>query len=467
MIQDIGDWQRTHYSKQITPEMDEQQVIVMGWVRAIRKIGKVIFIQLADCYGFVQVTAKPEQIRGPEAGTPSVVGVAEEPTEQVPDVMAEIAELGREYVIAVRGTVEANKEAPRGVEIIPMDIRILNTSEAPLPLEIVTKKTPAELPTRLDQRVLDLRRPEIQAIFKIQAALTNGMEEYLIKEGFLRVFTPCLMGMPSESGSEMFVVPYFGKEAYLRQDPQLHRQLLIGSGFDRIFDTGPSWRAEKSHTIRHLCEHRGCAVELGFIKDEIDTMRIEEQLIVAGIKSVNKNCKEELEILGKKINVPKTPFPELRFPEIYNILKEYGTKIPIGADLDFDAEKLLARHVQEKYRSDFFFINRFPFACKPFYVMRVDEEPEWARSVDLEAKGGIELSSGGQREHRYDQLLKNIKEKKIDAKKLEWFTHFFKYGFPSHGGFNIGIERLTMVILDLPNIREAVLFSRDPERLVP
>ena len=446
MIENIGDWQRTHYSQQIKPEMDNEEVIVMGWVRELRDLGKLKFIKLADREGFIQVTAKEGDVK--------------------PDIIEKIEGLGREDVIAVKGIVKASKQAPNGIEIMPVDVKVLNTSDSPLPLELETRKTPALIDTRMNQRPIDLRKPENQAIFKIQAKLVKGMQNFLFKKDFVQVFTPCLMGTASESGSEVFVVPYFKTEAFLRQDPQLHRELTLIGGLDKIFDLGSSWRAEVSHTPYHLCEHRGIAPEMSFIKDEADTMRMEEQMIVAGIKFINENCKKELELLGKKIEVPKTPFPELRFPEVYDILKKLGHKIRIGEDLNREAETLLWKYVKEKYDNDFYFLNRFPFAIKPFYVMRMDDDPKWARSVDLIYKG-LELSSGGQREHRYDELIKNAKEKKLDLKNLAWFTEFFRYGAPPMGGFCIGIERFTMKLLDLANIKEAVLFARTPERLLP
>jgi len=445
-MENLEDWKRTHYSNELTPLMNNQEVIVMGWIRELRDIGKLKFIKLADREGFIQITVKEGDV--------------------LPNIIEKIETLGREDVIAVKGTVKENGEAPGGREIIPIKIKLINTAEKPLPLEMETKKTPALLDTRLDQRPLDLRKPENQAIFKIQSRLFEGMQNFLIKKEFLQVFTPCLIGGASEGGSDVFSISYFNKESFLRQDPQLHRELLIISGFDKIFDLGPNWRAEKSHTSFHLCEHRGLAPEMGFIIDELDTMRLEEQVIVESIKFVMKNCKNELETLNKKLTIPKIPFPELRFPEIYKILRKLGLKIKDGDDLNREAEDLLAAHVRENYDTDFFFINRFPFALKPFYVMRVDKEPKYARSVDLVYKG-LEMSSGGQREHRYEELIKNIKEKKLNLSNFKWFTEFFKYGAPSMGGFCLGIERFTMKLLNLKNIREAVLFARDPERLLP
>ena len=292
------------------------------------------------------------------------------------------------------------------------------------------------------------------------------MEEFLNKNGFVKTFTPCLMGATSEGGADVFPVIYFLKEAFLRQDPQLHRQLVIAGGIDKLYDIGPSWRADPSHTSRHLCEHRGCAVELAFISDEYDIMRVEEQLIISGLEKVKKECKEELEVLKKEITIPKTPFPIIEFPKVYEILEEMGKKVEYGQEPDREGESLLASYVKTKFKHDFFFMNRFPFGIKPFYVMRVDDEPEWARSTDFIYKG-TELSSGGQREHRYNKLMSQVKEKKMSLESVKWFTEFFKYGVPPHGGFCIGIERLVMKMLDLENVKEAVLFPRTPERLIP
>jgi len=446
MIENLGDWQRTHYSNEVTPDLDGKEVIVMGWCRELRDIGKLKFVKLADREGFLQIIAKEELVK--------------------PKVFEKIETLGREYVIAVKGTVKANKEAPKGVEIIPIDVKILNTSEKPLPLEIETKKTPADLNTRLNARSLDLRKPDNIAIFKIQAKIIEGMQTFLNKNGYVQVYTPSLLGGSSEGGSDMFEVPYFGQKAFLRQDPQLHRELLIAAGFDKIYDIGPSWRAEKSHTVHHLCEHRTCAPEMSFLIDETDAMKLEENLVVETIKHVITCCESELKVLNISLDTPKQPFPELRFPKIYDILKELNVKIKFGEDLNKEAENALWEYVADKYDSDFFFINRFPFAVKPFYVMRVDEEPKWARSVDFIFKG-LEMSSGGQREHRYDEIIKNIKEKGMRLENFKWFTDFFKYGVPPMGGFSIGIERFTMKLLNLPSIKESVLFARDPERLLP
>jgi aspartyl/asparaginyl-tRNA synthetase len=195
-------------------------------------------------------------------------------------------------------------------------------------------------------------------------------------------------------------------------------------------------------------------------------MRVEENMVISGFKRVAKDCKPELETLGKKVKVPEAPFPELRFPKIYDILRKMGKKVEFGDEMDREGEMLLFEYVRKNYKHEFYFINRFPFKKKPFYVMRVDEDPKWARSVDLIYRG-VELSSGGQREHRYDKIIQQVKEKKMALDSVEWFTKFFKYSVAPHGGFCLGIERLTQQLLDIKNIRDAVLFPRTPERFLP
>lgn len=418
---------------------------VYGFVDEIRDLGGIKFIKLNTNKGYIQITINKTMAKK--------------------EILNSFEAITRQSCISVIGEEKSNPKAPGGKEIFPLKIEIFSIAETPLPLD-PSGKTPAELDTRLDWRSIDLRNPRNRVIFKIQSKLVEGMINYLVKNGFLQVFTPCIMGAASEGGSEVFPVAYFDKEAFLRQDPQLHRELTILGGIDKLFDLGPSWRAELSHTPRHLCEHRGCAVELAYIKDEYDTMKVEEELVVNGFKKVITECKEELELLNIKLDIPKLPFPVLKFPEVYDILDKLGKKIEYGQDYDRESEVLLWKYVKEKYKTDFFFVNRFPFAVKPFYVMRVDEDPQWARSVDIIYKG-IELSSGGQREHRYEKLIEQVKEKKLNVDSVEWFTKFFKYGAPPMGGFCIGIERLVMQMLDIKNVREVVLFPRTPERLLP
>ncbi|MHB1908758.1 MAG: aspartate--tRNA(Asn) ligase [Nitrososphaerales archaeon] len=434
---------RTHYAKELLSHLGED-VVIAGFVENVKELPNLRFIVIRDRSGLAQVTVHKKN--SPE------------------EIVKETEKLNQQDVVSVSGTVLEKQLAKIGPEVRPQKITILSRAATPLPIDISGEK-PSQLDTRLDFRAIDLRNPRNYAIFKIESKLVEGFEEYLRQNGFIQVYTPAIIGGVSEGGSEVFKIDYYGSKASLRQDIQLHRQLLMAAGFDRMFELGPNWRAELSHTPNHLSEHRSCVVEQSYISDEADTERTEEQLITYALEKVSRECKEELDVLEKKINVPSLPFPEVRFPEIYDILKEYGKVIPRGEDLNREAEQILAKHMKEKNGHDFFFINRFPFKIKPFYVMRVDEEPEYARSVDLVFKG-LELSSGGQREHRYEKLMEQIKIKEI-TEDISWFTENFKYGVPPHGGFSIGIERATKQLLGMENAKEASLFPRTPERLKP
>ncbi len=431
---------RTHYTSDLKESINKS-VIVSGWVHDVRLLGNINFVLLRDFSGICQVVVKNSSL------------------------LDAVKNLHQEDVIAVSGKVVENKEAKAGFELVAESIEVISKAAAPLPLD-PRWLTPAHLDTRLEWRSLDLRRKENLALFIIQAKLQQGMEEFLAKQNFLRVWTPSILGGISEGGAEVFKIDFFGKDAFLRQDPQLHRQLLIAAGFEKVYDLGPSWRAELSDQPTHLAEYRTIAPEFAFMKDESDMIKLEQQVCIAGVKKVAKECTGELNILEKHIEIPKKPFPELKFPEIYGILAEHGKKLPEGSDLDKESELILAKYVKEKYRHDFFFVNRFPSAIKPFYVMRVDSEPMYARSVDLVFKG-LEISSGGQREHRYEKIVQQIKEKGLNPDSLKWFTEIFKYGVPPHGGFSIGIERFTMKLLDLTNVKEAVLFPRYTSRFLP
>jgi aspartyl-tRNA synthetase len=435
---------RTHYTDEIEGAKEEK-IVLAGWVHDIRDLAKARFILLRDSHGVAQVTVIKSKA--------------------TPEILKESGTLGKEDVIAVEGIPVKERIAKVGAEITPTKIELIVKAQAAAPLDI-SGNIESNLDARLDWRVIDLRRRENLAIFQIQSKLVEGMVEYLNKHGYMQVFTPCLLGGTSEGGSEVFKTDYFGKEAFLRQDPQLHRQLCIAAGFDKVYDLGPNWRAEQSHTTQHLCEHRGMAVEFGFMNNETDMMRVEEELIVAAMTKVKDECSGQLERAHVAPEIPSTPFPELRFPEIYKILEEYGKKIPYGNDIDKEGEKILCKYVKEKHSAEIFFINRFPFKVKPFYVMRVDDDPQWARSVDLVYRD-VEQSSGGQREHRHEKIMEQMKEKNVNPEGMKWFTEPFKFGVPPHGGFCLGIERFTMSFLGKENVRETTLFPRTPERLLP
>ena len=382
-----------------------------------------------------------------------------------PELIKVVDTLSQNDFLVASGTVPNEIKANSGAEILPDEIKVVGRALEPSPID-VEGHIESSFDKRFDWRALDLRNPSNAAIFRIEAKLMEGMRRHLGSHGFTEVFTPSLMGMPSEGGSEVFSLRHFGKTAYLRQDPQLHRDLLMLAGFERVYEIGPSWRAELSNTPRHLTEHRTCAAEMSFISDEKDLIRFESKFVEAAVKRVVTACEGELKLLNVQLPVPKAPFPVVKFPQIYDILEGMGKKVEFGEDYDHEGELLLSKYVKEKYNSDFFFVDHFPFKVKPFYVMRVEKDPQWARSIDLIYKG-LELSTGGQREHRYDVLMEQAKEKGLDLDNLKWFTDFFKYGAPPHGGFSLGIERFTARLLNIENIRETTLFPRAPERLVP
>ena len=422
-----------------------ESVTLFGWVHDVRSLGGISFILLRNSKGIVQVAAPKKAV---EARLFDLIG-----------------SLRQEDVITVTGTVKESKAQRLGIEVVPSDVVLVSKAAAPLPLD-PRGVTPAALDTRLEWRSLELRRPETNAIFRVESAAVEAFEEFLRGKGFIRTFTPSILGGISEGGSEVFKVDYYGKPAFLRQDPQLHRQLTVAGGFDRIYDLGTNWRAELSHTPRHISEHRTIAPEMAFIGDERDTMRMEEAMVAHGVEALKERSSDELSLLKVEPEVPRTPFPELIFPDVYDTLESLGMSPRRDEDIDDPSLRRLAEYVKESTGSDFFFLNRFPSAVKPFYVMRVDEDPEFARSVDLVFRG-IELSSGGQREHRHDKIVSQIRDKGMNEEGLRWFTEPFRYGVPPHGGYSFGIERFVANLLSLPNIKEAVLFPRDPETLQP
>lgn len=437
-MEELGEWQRTHYSKDISTEFDGKEVIIMGWVRAIRTQGKITFIKLADREGFSQIILKEGEVK--------------------PAVLNKFEKISRESVIAVKGTVKSNKEAPNGWEIIPIEVKILNLSEVPLPLEVETKKTPAELTTRLDARFLDLRKPEIAAIFRITNTIKNAFFEFFRKEGFIDVNTPVIVAAATEGGAELFSLKYFDKEAFLAQSPQLYKQIMMGTGFDKVTIVTPVFRAEPHDTYRHLNELIQLDIEVSFVRSEEDILEYFDKFLPFAIEKVREFNKKDLEILNTRIFDVKSPIKRLTYEEALEIVKKMGVKLRFGEDLTPEAEKKLC----EKFNP--VIVKKWPFKVRSFYCMR--EGKEYCKGFDL-LYNGIEIASGAQREHRYKNLVENLKEKKLDPKKFNFYLDAFKFGMPPHAGWSIGLERFVMTLLNLPNIKEARLFPRTRERLHP
>ena len=445
-IDRLGDWKRTHYSSEISSSMDGKEVIVAGWVRAIRKVGRIIFIQLADRYGSCQIIAKPKD---------------------VPDKLKQrIESLGREDVVAIKGTVVANKEAPNGFEIIPLEIKVLNKSEAPLPLEVVSKKTPAEFHTRMGARYIDIRRPEVAAIFSIKDAVTTAIRNFLESNGFIEIHTPKILAEASEGGAEVFKIMYFNREAYLAQSPQFYKQMMMATGFDKVYEIAPAFRAEKSHTTRHIAEILMLDMEMAFISSVEDVMNVLERMMKYVCEFVSSQEQKALHILNKSIRVPELPFPRITMVEAKKMLSQRGLKYKPHEELDERGERILGELGKEKFGHDFIFLTEFPWHTAKFYHLQKEDNPKVAERCDL-IYNGVEIATITAREYRYEKLLKQAKERGVDIKKIEFYLNAFRYGMPPHGGCGVGIDRIVKQMLGLENIQEAVLFPRTPERLIP
>ena len=438
MIEKLGEWHRTHYSNEIDKKLDGKQAIVMGWVREFRDLGKVKFIKLADREGFLQIIIKKDM-----------------PAK----ILDKVKNLGREDVIAVKGIVKSNKEAPNGFEIVPDEIKVLNVSEKPLPLELETKKTPAELVTRLNARFLDLRKHDVSAIFRISDSLKRSFFDYFKSNGFVDLNTPIIVEAAAEGGATLFSMEYFDREAYLNQSPQLYKQMVLASGFDKVNIVSRVFRAEPHDTPRHLNEIVQMDMEEAFVNDEEQVLEHFDGYLQFAIDNIKKSCQDMLKRLGIKIDGLKFPIKRLKYDDALKELKKKGIEIKWGDDLTPEAEKKLC----ELYNP--VIVTKWPFSAKPFYCMKEDD-PKYCKGFDL-LLNGIEISSGAQREHRYDELVKNMKEKGLDPKDFSFYLDAFKYGMPPHAGWSIGLERLTMTLLKLDNIKEASLFPRTKERLVP
>jgi aspartyl-tRNA synthetase len=442
----LPQWQHTTYSDEITPELFGKQLTVGGWVQDIRNLGGISFLQLRDRTGVIQVTTLKKRSK---------------------ELFDLVASLQRESVVLVTGTVKESKEARAGYEIIPEKIMVLNMAEAPLPLGVVDK-VGADLDTRLNNRFLDLRKEEIRAIFRVKSKTLEGIRAYLISEGFVEVATPKIVAAGAEGGSTLFPIKYFDKSAYLAQSPQLYKQNLMATGLDRIFEIAPAYRAEASDTVRHIAEFISLDVEMAFIESSEDVMAVAEGIVVNSLNHVREHAKAEIERLGVKIETPKTPFPHVKYKDAVEMVKGEGLRIEHGEDLGTEGERALGEVMMREEKAELYFITEFPTTLKrgTFYAKRFDDDPETTGYFDLDYRGQ-EIVSGGQREHRYQVLTEQMRENNLSLESFDFYLKGFRYGMPPHGGFGFGVERYVQKMLNLPNIREVVLYPRDRARLVP
>lgn len=422
-----------------------QQVTVYGWVNTLRLQRKIQFVLVRDHTGMVQVTHKR-----PNGGS------------ALEDLIEH--EMPIESAVKVTGTVVDNPVVNLGgLEIIPDTIEVTNRADSPLPINDQTG-----IDQRLDWRFLDLRNPARRLIFEVQTTVEQALREFAYAQGCTELHTPKLMGTASESGAEVFKVKYFDRAAYLAQSPQFYKQMAIASGIDKVFEIGPVFRAEPSFTSRHATEFTGIDAEIAWIDDVEDVMSFEERMLAHVLATVADRHGEAIrEHLGTEVVVPTVPFPRYTMAEAIRLLRERGWNSE-GAkgDLDPEGERGISALVREQHGHEFVFVTHFPVSVRPFYHLRPADNPDVTASFDLLWKG-IEITTGAQREHRYDVLCKQAEEKGLGLEPLRSYLDCFRFGMPPHGGLGAGLNRIMMVLLGLDSIREATFLFRGPNRLEP
>jgi aspartyl-tRNA synthetase len=425
--------------QQVTPESGTAEIC--GWVHEVRDLGGLAFFLIRDRTGIIQVTIPKK--KASEA------------------VLAASKQVSRESVVRIAGIVKAMEKAPGGRELVPETFEIINSAASPLPLDVV-EKVPADLDTRLDSRFLDVRRPRVNAVFQIRSAAMHALNNYFHHEGFINITTPKIVAAATEGGTELFPIAYFDKEAFLNQSPQLFKQMMMAAGCEKVYEIGPIFRAEEHNTTKHLNEATSIDIEVSFA-DHHEVMRILEDVIVKTYEYVNKTCSDQLANLEiTNFEIPKSPFPRLPYSEAIEIAKKkIEDPIKYGDDIGSAAERAIGAEMGGHY-----FIVDWPSDIRPYYAMPYENDPTVCKAFDL-MHPRMELSSGAQRVHMHDQLVAQIRNKGLDPESFEFYLRPFRYGMPPHAGWGLGADRLIMTMLDLPNVREAVLFPRDMHRLVP
>ncbi len=430
-----------------------ERIKVQGFVENFRNSKSMAFIVLKDITGKLQITIEKEKS---------------------PQLLEKLDQLTGDSVITVIGTVMENEYVKMGgMEMIPEDLILESIAEA---LPIVRKTIPAtkkkkalersSIDQRIDYRWIDLRTDENQMVFKVQTVLVNAMRQFLLERNFIEIHTPKLIGAASESGSDVFEVKYFDRNAYLAQSPQFYKQMAMASGFERIFEVGPVFRAEKSYTSKHTTEFTGFDLEFSYIESFRDVMKMEEELLKAALKAVKEKYGEQIqEMFGLEVIVPETPFPVVTLKELYQGLEEdfgYTVDDSEKGDLTTDAERLSFEWTKKHFNHEFLFVTDYDAEKRAFYHMR--DEAGVPMGYDLIWRG-VEITTGAQREHRYEVLKAQADEKGL-TEDVKFYLEFFRYGCPPHGGFGLGVDRLTMLLLGL-HIKEAMFIFRGPNRLNP
>ncbi len=427
-----------------------QEVELKGFVQVVRDQKSVQFIILRDRSGTMQIVIERSE---PNSGVNQLVST-----------------LTRESAVQVKGKIISNPSVKLGqVELQLETIEVISLAEATLPIDI-TGQTETDVDLRQDWRFLELRRPENQAIFRIQTTVEQAMRNFWLSEGFVEIHTPSLMGSPSEGGAELFTLDYFGQTASLAQSPQFYKQMAMAAGMERVFEIGPAFRAEPSFTPRHGTEFTSVDVELSWIESHYDVMEFEERWAQRVLQEIKEKHGEEIKALfGAEIVVPAIPFPKIPMEQAQAILAQKGHIPPTNTkkgDLDPQGEKLLCEYALQEYGHEFIFITDYPIEVRPFYHMRYSDKPALTRSFDLLWKS-MEITTGAQREHRYDILVRQAVEKGVKPETIQWYLDFFRFGCPPHGGFGFGLARWLALMLNLKNIREVEFLHRSPQPADP
>ena len=427
------DISRTHLIEELSSSMEGQDVIFGGWVVDLRKLGKMAFLTVRDVTGMCQVIVKG-------------------------DSMSLLEGLNRQSVVRISGKVQSSKAKDFDFEILAIEIQILAKAEYPLPIDPIGRLE-SDIDNRLNSRALDMRNQKTASIFKLRSQVLASIRKTLINKKFIEINTPKIIGSASEGGADLFGLDYFGKQAYLAQSPQLYKEQMT-IGLERVFEISSFYRAEKSHTGRHLSEFTSVDIEAAMM-DYTDVMDVLESIVIDVFKNTSENSKTEQQEIGHEIKVPKSPFERVTYTQALEELSELDIKIEFGEDLQ-DSH---LRSLGEKHPG-FFFLTDWPMKLKPFYIHEKDDDPTLSRSFDLQY-GYLELSSGGRRLHDPEQLKVRLKEQDLDPSSFEEHLKTFGWGMPPHSGWGMGLDRLMTVLVGIDNVREVVLYPRDPDRLKP
>lgn len=419
-------------------------VSIGGWVETLRDQKRIQFIIIRDESGSVQVTY---------------------PRPADEDTLADkVSALTNGSFVEIHGNLKHDERVKLGgIEILLTDMTVVSQS---LPDSPIAEDT--SIDKRLDWRFLDFRRPELNLMMRVQTTIEKTWREHWLENDFVEIHSPKLMASPSESHAELFKLEYFETHAYLAQSPQFYKQMAMAAGLGRVFEIGPVFRADPSFTSRHATEFVSVDMEMSFIDSHEDVMQFQEQLMVKAISAVKEKHGEEIEKLyGFEVKIPTTPFPRIPLSEAHSIVEARGYKVPRqDGDLDPEGERQIAAHAEETFGHEFVFLTDYPKNIRPFYHMRHEHDESITKSYDLIWKG-TEITTGAQREHRIDVLEAQAKDKGLEPESLGFYMDFFRYGAPTHGGFGMGLTRVVMLLLDLPNIREASFLFRGPNRLQP